>query len=123
MPFKASIILLFALTSLSTFAQKKKKSQPVNNIVLAENGTTRYTIIVPEHATVYEQKAATVLQDHVMQISGAALPIVSATKYRGPYEIVIGQNERLDELALNMNYKALGEDGFTLKTDSSRIII
>lgn len=117
-------LLLCLLLSVCTFAQKKKKQPaPEQNIVLAENGATRYAIIIPVHATEYERKAATVLQDYLAQISGAAFPVIASNKIRSPYEIVLGQNERIDELAIPINYQQLKEDGFVIKTDSSRLII
>src|SRR5919112_239505 len=105
------------------FSQKKKKQSMPPSINITENGTSRYTIIIPANATPYEQKAAAVLQDYLMKISGAALPVISSDKYRSPYEIVLGQNERIDHLSLPISYAKLKEDGFTIVTDSSRLII
>jgi len=121
-------LFLFSLLSFAStycFSQKKSKKpkSPEEQIVLADNNTSRYTIIIPAHATTYEQKAATVLQNYLMQISGAALPIITADKHRSSYEIVLGQNERLDELNTGINYQVLKEDGFAIKTDSSKLII
>jgi len=121
-------LFLFSLLSFAStycFSQKKSKKpkSPEEQIVLADNNTSRYTIIIPAHATTYEQKAATVLQNYLMQISGAALPIITAAKHRSSYEIVLGQNERLDELNTGINYQVLKEDGFAIKTDSSKLII
>ena len=63
------------------------------------------------------------MQDYLLQISGAAIPIVAADKARSRYEIVLGQNERLDELKIGLNLNTLKEDGFLIKTDSMRLII
>jgi hypothetical protein len=120
-------LLFFVAILISTlsFSQKKSKKTKTadEHIVLAENNSSRYTILIPAHATSYETQAATVLQSYLMQISGAALPIITADKHRSPYEIVLGQNERIDELSTNINYQTLKEDGFVIKTDSSRLII
>ena len=124
---KLSIVFLLTLITLYSFSQKKSKKNPPfkpdASILLTENGSSRYTILLPSHATTYEQQAAKVLQNYLMQISGAALPIITADKHRSSYEIVLGQNERLDELASPVNYQQLKEDGFVLRTDSSRLII
>ena len=116
--------LLICITNYS-FSQKKSKKPKTadEQIVLADNNASRYAILIPAHATVYETQAATVLQNYLMQISGTALPIVTADKHRSPYEIVLGQNERLDELNTNINYQTLKDDGFAIKTDSLRLII
>jgi len=110
------------------FAQKKdskKKMKPNigQKIVLAENKSSQYNIVIPKHATTYELRAATVLQDYLIQVSGAALPIVTSDKSPKSQEIIIGQNERLDELAAAIDYRLLKEDGFVIWTDSTRLII
>jgi hypothetical protein len=122
---KYLLSVLFLLFSTLSFSQKKSKNKKPaeQQIVLTENNTSRYTILLPAHATAYEQQAASVLQNYLMQISGTALPIITADKHRSPYEIVLGQNERLDELNTGINYAVLKEDGFAIKTDSSRLII
>ena len=106
------------------FAQKKdskKKMKPNigQKIVLAENKSSQYKIVLPKHATTYELRAATVLQDYLIQVSGAALPIVTSDKSPKSQEIIIGQNERLDELAAAIDYRLLKEDGFVIWTDST----
>jgi Domain of unknown function (DUF4838)/Glycosyl hydrolase family 67 N-terminus len=121
-----SIIALTSLTNVSAQKKSNKKSsenKTEQKIILADNGSSRYSIIIPTHATPEEQKAATVLQDYILQISGAALPVIAADKHKAPYEIILGQNERLDELSSSINYKILKEDGFVIRTDSLRLII
>ncbi len=112
-------------------AQKKKSNKKVTTqglaspqqIIIARNGNSLYRIVIPSAATAEEQKAATVLQDYLLQISGAAIPIISASKPGSRYEIILGQNERLDALGIPVNFNELGADGFILKTDSLRLII
>jgi len=92
-------------------------------IVLADNETTLYRIVVPSAANIQEEKAAKVLQDYLLRISGAALPIVTAGKHRSDFEIVLGRNERLDEINANIDFHELERDGFVIKTLDSRLII
>ncbi len=106
--------------------KKNKKTETVpaiQNIVLADKALSAYRIVIPSSATVHEEKAAEVLQDYLLQISDAALPIISADKKKSPFEIILGQNERLDELGISVNYNELGKDGFVIRTDSLRLII
>src|SRR5688572_8513385 len=91
---------------------KKKKEKEEQHIVLAEDEVSRYRIVIPAAATEHELKASTVLQDYLLQISGAAVPVVTADKPHSRYEIVLGQNERLDELKIGLNLNTLKEDGF-----------
>jgi len=117
--------LLIFISPLS--AQKKKKKQPAATpppgIVIAENEMSRYRIVIPAAATESEKKAAQVLQNYLLQISGAALPIIEANKHRSPYEIVLGQNERIAQAGLRINQNELKEDGFVIRTDSMRLFI
>ncbi len=131
--YKAGIILLSmifgvfgSIIPLSAQKKAKKKTETVTakqQIILTRDGISSYRIVIPSAATPYETKAAKVLQDYLLQISGAALPIVSADKQGSALEIVLGQNERLDALGIHFNLNALKEDGFLIKTDSSRLII
>ncbi len=115
---------LFLTTPLAAQKKSKKnKDKEEQNIVLAEGEVSRYRIVVPAAATGHELKASTVLQDYLLQISGAAVPIVAADKGRSRYEIILGQNERLDELKIGLNLNTLKEDGFLIKTDSMRLIV
>ena len=124
------ILLAILLVDISpAFAQRKKrkkKETPTEEyqIVLTnEDETSRYRIIIPSSPTDHEMKAANVLQDYLLQISGAALPIIKANKATSPYEIVLGQNERLDELDIGISLNDLKKDGFLIKTDSLRLVI
>jgi hypothetical protein len=120
------VLLALTFSSLPASAQKKskkKQSAAKNEIVLAEDEASRYRIVVPSAATEHELKAANVLKTYLLQISGTALPIVAADEARSKYEIVLGQNDRLDELTIGLNLNTLKEDGFLIKTDSMRLII
>ena len=130
------LFLAFAgilIPAQSASAQKKNKKNVAVVVAaqhtvplqlpIAQNGTSLYRIIIPASATPSEQKAANVLQDYLLQISGAALPILPADKPGSIYEIILGQNERLDALGIPVNFNELGADGFLIKTDSMRLII
>jgi hypothetical protein len=121
------VAFLIAGSLCPLLAQKKSKSKKGNDfpekITLADKGQTLYRIVIPSAATAYEQKAAKVLQTYLLEISGAALPIISGSKYSSPFEVVLGQNERLGELGINVDFNELKEDGFLIRTDSTRLFI
>ena len=126
--FIVFLIIGLLVPDLQGYAQKKRRKKSPKtiqqNITLTkEDETSRYRIVIPSAATAHELRASKVLQDYLLQISGAALPIISAEKSVSPYEIVLGQNERLDELNIEINLNALENDGFIIKTDSLRLII
>lgn len=111
-------ITLFAILCLVLSANTS--AQP---ITLVEQGTSRYRIVLTATPTVHEAEAAEVLKEHLLEISGAALPIVHADRPVHPYEVVLGANERLDELGIPVDFGELGEDGFTIMTAGDRLII
>jgi hypothetical protein len=123
----ALILITFApLSNLHGQKKKVRKSKAAETrevIVLAENQSSLYRILLPSSPSENERRAADVLQRYLLEISGAALPILKADQHRSRYEIVLGQNDRLDELSAPVNFNVLGEDGFVIRTDSMRLII
>jgi len=122
------IIVGIIIPPQSATAQKKKskKETPAPakpKIVIADKGASLYRIVLPSSSTVYEKKAAEVLQDYLLQISNTALPIIEADKPGSPYEILLGQNDRLGERGISIDFNELDADGFVIKTDSMRLII
>lgn len=122
-----SVALSFLATSTLP-AQRKKRTRDKatakqEQIHLIERGESRYRIVIPSTATPDEVNAGNVLQDYLLQVSGAVLPVVPANMAKSRFEIVLGQNERIDELNTDINYNILGQDGFIIKTDSMRLII
>jgi hypothetical protein len=135
LPNRVTILAGFILVTIlivdfsTAHAQRRKKrkkeaSVEQSQIILTnEEETSRYRILIPSSPTEHELKAAHVMQDYLLQISGAALPIIKADKANSPFEIVLGQNERLDELDIGLNLNDLKKDGFLIKTDSLRLVI
>lgn len=123
------LILPGIVTPLQTISAQKKKNKkeaPVPlmpKIVIADKGASLYRIVLPSSSTVYEKQAAKVLQDYLLQISNTALPIITADKPGSPYEILLGQNDRLGERNINIDFNELEADGFIIRTDSMRLII
>ncbi len=84
------------VASLPLAAQKKigKKSQAKavpQNIILADDGFSRYRIIVPTAATASELKASSVLQRYLLEISGAALPIIKSDNQKVTTKLCLGK--------------------------------
>jgi hypothetical protein len=118
-----TFVCLFTPAVAQTRKHKKPHTSDRQELVLAEGKMSRYRIVIPSTATAEEARAAEVLQTHLLKISGAALSILRADQSRSSYEILLGQNERLDDLGTNINFNELKEDGFLIKTDSARLII
>ncbi len=124
-----SLAILFMVSMLivsKTSAQRKKNKTTLaqkETIVITENQASLYRIVLPAFATENEKKSAEVLQDYLLQISGAALPILHARKDTSQYEILLGQNDRLGKISASIDFHALGDDGFVIKTEGTRLII
>lgn len=119
-------VLFTGVTSMNySIAQKRKTQRTVkkNEIVLAENELSAYRIVLPSFPSASEKKAAEVLQRYLLEISGAALPILTANQDTSLYEIVLGQNDRLDQIGLDVDYGSLGDDGFAIRTSGERLVI
>lgn len=122
----AGFLICFVTGWLVAQRQRKEAaltSVPAYTMVLAEGPVSLYRIILPVAATAQEEKAATVLQQHVLKITGAALPIVRDNETMYPYEIIIGQSKRLAQLGFSVILQTLEQDGFLLQTDSTRLLI
>lgn len=123
----SALMLMIAEPVLSQGRKNSKARVPavVQDIILADRGVSQYRIVIPSSPVPDENRAAEVFQDYLLQITGAALPVISADKNgKGiPYEIILGQNERLDRLGIEIDFNELGEDGFIIRTDSLRLII
>ncbi len=93
-------------------------------IALTSSGQSTYRIVLPSAPTAAETKAAQVLQTHLEQISGARLPIVSAGEPEAMHEVILGRNERLGQDGeAAVTFDPLREDGFTIKTVGTKLII
>jgi hypothetical protein len=125
--------IITCIIPVSAQGSKNRKTEPVKTslnsvpvipgIVLADGGFTAYRIVIPVSATIHEKRAAGVLQEYLLQISGAALPVLTADKKGSRFEIVLGQNDRLDRLNTGISFNELEADGFVIMTDSLRLII
>jgi hypothetical protein len=80
----AVLLLILTLTIDNGYAQRKKQrqTQPPERIVLADEGATRYRIVLPSSPSEHEKQAAEVLRRYLLQISGTAFPIVGVQEGR-----------------------------------------
>jgi hypothetical protein len=92
--------------------------------VIVENGTSSYSIVIPEKAKPWEQYAAEELSKYIEKMSGAKLPVVVDNSRESEYEFILGaSNKRLKSMDIKFDSKKWGVNGFTLKTKDRKIII
>lgn len=110
-----SILLLFFLEVFPSYGKP--------GIILVKDNSSSYNIVIPSQPTQVEKHAAEELQKYVQEISGAKLNIINDSEPESQFEILIGRNNRLKTLGLNINLDSLALDGFTIRTVNDRLII
>jgi hypothetical protein len=100
----------------------KPAGEPGPLLLLAANGTSDYTIVVPAKSTAQEEKAAALVQHWLEQMSGVALPVVKDSTAAHPHEISIGYTDRMVRANLEQ-YRDLGEEGYQIAVRESRIFL
>ncbi len=91
------------------------------DITLASDGQSDYTIVIDRHCSPSEQHGAEELQKFLEQICGAKLPI-RRIPVSGPM-ILVGRSKILDRLPVDINFEALGNEGFVIKTVGSDLVL
>lgn len=94
-----------------------------SEIVLAEGGRSPFQIVIAEQATPSTRYAAEELQRFLQEMTGAKLPVVTDATPAGPHEIVVGQSARLKRLGVAIDFKALGAEGYVLRTVGPHLVI
>ena len=98
-------------------------SQQPKPLVFAENGRSDYRIVVAETASASTRHAATELQAFLQQMTGATLPLVSDSVDPTEHEIIVGRNRHLERLDLEVDFAALGDEGYVIRTLESSLVI
>ena len=92
----ASALLLASFIAMNVAA--------ADELVLAENGKSAYTIVVADDASPSTKHGAEELQTFLKQITGAKLPIGSDRRPQAAAEIVLGNNARLRKLDVKIDF-------------------
>jgi len=93
-------------------------------LVIAENGKSDYHIVIPEKASEPVRHAADELAQFIREMTGVNLSI--RTEDHQPAaecEILLGNNRRLQELGLEIDWQKLGKEGYVLKTVGKKLVI
>src|SRR5688572_22273799 len=93
------------------------------DLILAENGSSPYRIVIGVGATMQEYYAAQQLQQHVKEISGVELPIVGDDNAVIDTEIIVGFNRHVERLDLGPKPQDFGPEEFQIKTVGQQLII
>ncbi|MEK7448956.1 MAG: DUF4838 domain-containing protein [Planctomycetota bacterium] len=118
--FLLFLILLFGCAGPSI----PTNGQPLpENLVLARDGKTDYVIVISGMASPSENHAAMELQKFLKEISGVTLPVITDNQALTPNEIILGDNNRLKQLGLAIDFAKLGLEGFAIRTHRNHLVI
>ena len=96
---------------------------PAWALTLVSQGSSDYTIVIPDDAIQAERTAARELVHHIKQISGAELPIASESQFDGSAGILLGANRHQKELGIEPDWQQLGKEGYLLRVVARNLII
>ena len=113
----AATLLLF-LVSCSTMPTQHASKE----IIIADRGASDYRIVLPSKASPSQKHAADELRRFVREMNGAELPIINENERAAPHEILLG-DARLRKLGVEIDWKKLGEEGYTLRVVGKRLVI
>lgn len=96
----------------------------VNAFTLVTDGRTDYRIVTADQPTAPDATAAKELQGFLQQITGATLPIVTATEAgRSGKLLVVGDSAVLQRLLPDTDLNALEHDGIVLRTVGDDLVL
>lgn len=109
---KKNFLFSLLFTGMALFA---------SGMELVTNGTSSYTIVLPEKPTAVEETAAKELQNYLKKISGALLPVVRTPEFKGN-SIRLGQSPENARL-LGIDFSGLKPDEIILKKTGNDLIL
>jgi hypothetical protein len=92
-----------------------------DEVRISRNSKAVSRIVIPANPTGIESYSAKVLQNYLLQISGAELEIVSDQKSAKKNDIQLGRVNRKE--TSNIDFDKLEEDGFIIRTQNRRLVI
>ncbi len=82
-----------------------------------------YAIVVPDHPTPSEDRAARDLQAHLERITGQALPVVKAVERGDRACFVVGRSPLAGLLGVKVDYERLGAEGVRIATAGRHVVL
>ncbi|MGI6459422.1 MAG: DUF4838 domain-containing protein [Candidatus Hydrogenedentales bacterium] len=93
------------------------------SLTLAERGQTGFTIVIAEDASPSTRYGASELQHYLREITGAEFPVQTDAVPMGTQEIILGDSKHLRQLGMQVDFDALGDEGYVLRTAGPHLVI
>lgn len=132
-------LALAAVYILAAFAGCKKAPENGDNstssggenvqlqeYTLVENGTSEYTIVIPNSPTLGEDIGADIISEYLYQATACSMKIVSESAYNSAIHkntISLGKTELYNQTNLNVNVDDLNTDGYVIKNVGEDIYV
>ncbi len=103
----------------------KPRGQCGKELTLAENGKSKYSIVISKKATTQDKKAAEELQQWLGEMTGAELPIVAEGKrVKDKSRIIsIGQTKALEAARLQAAKEDLEDEGYGIGVKGKKLYL
>ena len=92
-------------------------------LTLAKKGHSDYRIVVSANSSFSTAHGTGELKKFLEEITGADIPVVSDLEPMTKHEIIVGKNSHLEQIAPDIDFEALGDEGYVIKTVGRHIII
>ena len=99
------------------------RSMFAQTLTLAENGRTKYVIVIASEPQVAEKQAADELAYFLEEMTGVTLPIVRDDTPKGNFEIVLGHTDRKRLEDVPANLRTDNWEGYTLLREGDSLVI
>jgi hypothetical protein len=116
-------IMKRAMVAAAVVGCTASQARAAERLVIAEDGKSDFRIVISANASPSENHAAAELQHFLKEISGAELPVAADTEAMGEHEILVGDSEHLRRLNQAIDWQALGNEGFVMRTFGGHLIL
>src|SRR3990172_7402809 len=121
-----TVVVCVLAGAMPAFAQAPESTSVANStemLVLADDGSSDYRIVVSQAASPSERHAAVELQTFLERITGARLPIVTDSEPPSDYEVLVGDSARVSATGVAIDFADLGDEGYVIRTAGARLIV
>lgn len=115
--------LLIVTALLAAGCAHRAPLRTAKPLPVAKGGAALTRIVVADNAPPPTRYAAEELKRFLGEITGADIPLVSDAEPAVDNEIVVGKNARLDQLGVSIDLGKLGQEGYVLRSQKSRLFI
>lgn len=121
---KAKLLFLFGLIFLMFTLQQAMAVEDKAQLLIVENGSSLYSIVLPDEAIPAEETAAGQLQEYLQRVTTARLPLVKESQVTASApQILVGNSKRARALLEPREWQRIGKDGIVIKTVGRNLVL